>query len=327
MKIIILGAGQVGCLGGREPRLGSQRHHHRRPGRRRAPPSHLQERLDLRVITGNAASPSVLERAGAADADLLIAVTQSDQTNLCACRVAKTLFNVPTRIARLRAADYEDHPQLSTRHNFAVDHSICPEQIVTDPSASSSNTPRPAGARVRPRDADDDRGARLRRRPAGQQVLKTIPCGCPTSTRGSPRSSATSSPSCPPATPSSSGDEVFIIAASSHIRRVMTELRRMDQPIRRVIIAGGGNIGCASPRPSRTPSPSAHRTRPPPRASTSPPNSNAPWCCAATPPMRPSSTPRASRETDMFLALTNDEEDNIMSASSPNRWAPAAPWR
>jgi trk system potassium uptake protein TrkA len=92
----------------------------------------LQDRLDLRVVVGNGASPLVMRQAGAEDADLLIAVTASDQTNLCACRIAQTLYNLPTRIARLRSIDYADYPQLLDDNNFAVDFSICPEQEVTD---------------------------------------------------------------------------------------------------------------------------------------------------------------------------------------------------
>ena len=130
MKIIILGAGQVGSSVAES--LVSEANDITVVDSNVERLNALQERLDLRVVSGNAASPSILEMAGAPDADLLIAVTQSDQTNLCACRVAKTLFNIPTRIARLRAADYEAYPQLLDDDNFAVDHSICPEQIVTD---------------------------------------------------------------------------------------------------------------------------------------------------------------------------------------------------
>ena len=130
MKIIILGAGQVGSSVAENlvseanditvvdtdiPRLQA-----------------MQDRLDLRTVVGNAASPHVLAQAGADDADLLIAVTASDQTNLCACRIAKTLYNLPTRIARLRSMDYAEHPELLDDSNFAVDFSICPEQEVTD---------------------------------------------------------------------------------------------------------------------------------------------------------------------------------------------------
>ena len=59
-------------------------------------------------------------------------MTQSDQTNLCACRTAATLFKTPTKIARLRSPDYARYPELLEAKNFAVDFSICPEQIVTD---------------------------------------------------------------------------------------------------------------------------------------------------------------------------------------------------
>jgi len=100
MKIIILGAGQVGTSVAES--LVSEANDITVVDNDVEHLNTLQERLDLRVVSGNAAAPSVLHAAGAEDADLLIAVTQSDQTNLCACRVAKTVFNIPTRIARLR---------------------------------------------------------------------------------------------------------------------------------------------------------------------------------------------------------------------------------
>jgi trk system potassium uptake protein TrkA len=92
----------------------------------------LQDRLDLRTIVGNAAHPSVLAAAGAADADLIFAVTRSDETNLVACKLAATLFNTPTRIARIRATDYLAHQEIFADESFAVDFAICPEQILTD---------------------------------------------------------------------------------------------------------------------------------------------------------------------------------------------------
>ena len=66
------------------------------------------------------------------DADMLIAVTQSDQTNLVACKLAHSLFNVPKRIARLRSAEYLDDPALLAEANFAVSYALCPEQVITD---------------------------------------------------------------------------------------------------------------------------------------------------------------------------------------------------
>ena len=130
MKIIILGAGQVGASVAES--LVSEANEINVVDTDAPRLRQLQDRFDLRTVVGNAALPSVLRQAGAEDTDLLIAVTQSDQTNLCACRTAATLFKIPTKIARLRSPDYTRHPELLDERNFCVDFSICPEQIVTD---------------------------------------------------------------------------------------------------------------------------------------------------------------------------------------------------
>ena len=82
--------------------------------------------------SGNAAHPSVLEQAGIADTDMLLAVTQSDEVNMVACKLAASLYNTPTRIARIRSADFLARPEVFSKDNFCVDFSICPEQILTD---------------------------------------------------------------------------------------------------------------------------------------------------------------------------------------------------
>ena len=130
MKIIILGAGQVGSSAAES--LVSEANDITVVDTDVARLAVLQERLDLRTVAGNAALPAVLEQAGAQDADLLVAVTQSDQTNLVACRIARTLFNLPKRIARLRTSDYFGHPELLDENNFAVDFALSPEQEVTE---------------------------------------------------------------------------------------------------------------------------------------------------------------------------------------------------
>lgn len=91
----------------------------------------LQDRLDLRSVWGDGTLPSVLQAARAGDAELLLAVTDSDHVNLCICRTAGTLFNIPTKIAILRAEDYGDYPELLGFQGFSVDRRICPEQIFT----------------------------------------------------------------------------------------------------------------------------------------------------------------------------------------------------
>ena len=72
----------------------------------------LQDRIDIRTVQGNAASPTTLETAGAADADMIVALTNSDEVNMVACQVAWTLFGTQTKIARIRSRDYTRRPEL-----------------------------------------------------------------------------------------------------------------------------------------------------------------------------------------------------------------------
>jgi trk system potassium uptake protein TrkA len=243
VKIIILGAGQVGSSVAEN--LVSEANditvvdmdvRHLRA---------LQDKFDLRTVVGNAASPSVLKQAGAEDADLLIAVTQSDQTNLCACRTAATLFNLPTKIARLRSLDYVRHPQLLDDNNFAVDFSICPEQIVTDYIVKLVEFPEAlqvlefAEGRLSLVAVRAFEGGPLVGHPLSD-IRRHIP-------KVDARIAAIYRRD-QPITPDGdtvieAGDEVFCLAATEDIRQVMHELRRGDKPCKRIMIAGGGNIG------------------------------------------------------------------------------------
>ena len=72
----------------------------------------LSGSADLRVVEGNASYPETLEKAGAESADILIAVTSSDEVNMVACQIASSLFNTQTKIARIRASEYSDRPEL-----------------------------------------------------------------------------------------------------------------------------------------------------------------------------------------------------------------------
>ncbi|MBX3687212.1 MAG: Trk system potassium transporter TrkA, partial [Rhodocyclaceae bacterium] len=243
MKIIILGAGQVGSsvaenlvseanditVVDTDPHLLQL----------------MQNRLDLRSVVGNAASPSVMRQAGADDADLLIAVTQSDQTNLCACRIARTLFNLPTRIARLRSADYVEYPELLDENNFAVDFSICPEQIVTEYIRKLIEFP----TALQVLEFADGLLSLIAVRAVGGgplvgHPLADLPRHIPNIDARIAAIYRGEKPIIPTGeTVVQSGDEVFCLAATRHIRQVMRELRKLENPIRRIMIAGGGNIG------------------------------------------------------------------------------------
>ena len=110
MKIIILGAGQVGSSVASN--LCSEANDITVIDTDGPCLQHLQDRFDLRTVQGYASHPEVLDRAGAQDADMIIAVTNSDETNMVACQVAYTLFHTPTKIARIRENQYQTHTEL-----------------------------------------------------------------------------------------------------------------------------------------------------------------------------------------------------------------------
>ena len=243
MKIIILGAGQVGASVAES--LVSEQNDLTivdiDPQRLQL----LQDRLDLRTVLGSAAHPSVLAEAGAADADLVIAVTQRDETNLVACKLAARRFNVPRRIARIRATDFLDEEMVLGADGFDVDLSICPEQVLTDYIVKLVEFPEAlqvldfAGGRVSLVAVRAYMGGPL----VGRQLnaLRQHIPGVDTRIVAIFRRDRPIAPDGD--TVIEAGDEVFCLAATKHIRQVLRELRRMDRPVKRVMIAGGGNIG------------------------------------------------------------------------------------
>nr|WP_207146244.1 Trk system potassium transporter TrkA [Chromatium okenii] len=314
VKIIILGAGQVGSSVAESLVSEANEINVIDTDTRRL--RQLQDRLDLRTVVGNAALPSVLRQAGAEDTDLLIAVTQSDQTNLCACRTAETLFKIPTKIARLRSADYSVHPELLDAKNFAVDFSICPEQIVTDYLLKLIEFPEALQVLEF---ADGMVSLVAARAVAGGPLV-----GHPVSDlrRHMPEIDARiaaiyrrDQPIMPTGeTLIEAGDEVFYLAATRDIRQVMTELRRRDQPTRRLMIAGGGNIGSRLAEVAQDRYQvkviEANETRA--RDLGSALNSALVLCGDATDETLLSA--ENIDDMDFFLALTNDDENNIMAA-------------
>ncbi len=319
MKIILLGAGQVGTSVAEN--LVSESNDITLVDTDADQLQAMRDRLDLRTVCGNAASPSVLKEAGAEDADLLIAVTQSDQTNLCACRIARTLFNLPTRIARLRSSDFVDYPELLDNDNFAVDFSICPEQIVTDyirrliafPEALqvldfADGVLSLIGVRAfegGPLVGHPIKALRYHMPNVEVRIAAIYRQGEPIIPEGD--------------TFIQPGDEVFCLAASVHIRQVMRELARIDRPIRRIMIAGGGNIGLRLARSIERDYEVKILENGKRRAEAIAND------LTRTLVLRGDATDENLLENenidemDMFVALTNDEEDNIMSASLAKR--------
>ncbi len=243
MNIIILGAGQVGSSVAES--LSSEANDITLVDMNVTLLEELSDRMDIQTVVGHASHPDVLKRAGIRDADMLVAVTNSDETNIVACQVAHSLFHTPTKIARVRSQEYLKYKELFNNSVLPIDVLISPEQLIAEHIQRLIEYPGAlqvldfAGGRARlvgvkayyggplvgheisnlrkHMPGIDSRVAAIFRRgkgivPDGKQVIEA-------------------------------DDEVFFIAATKDIRAVMSELRRMDKPIKRIMLAGGGNIG------------------------------------------------------------------------------------
>lgn len=320
MKIIILGAGQVG--GTLAENLVGENNDITIVDTDANQLRQLQDKFDLRTIQGHASHPRVLREAGAEDADMLVAVTNSDETNMIACQIAYSLFNTPNRIARIRSADYirEAH-KLFTPEAVPIDHLISPEQLVIDniyklieyPGAlqvvnfaqgkvsivavkAYYGGPLVGNALSSLREHMphiDTRVAAIFRqdrpiRPQGSTVIEA-------------------------------GDEVFFVVASPHIRAVMSELQRLERPYKRVMIVGGGNIGAGL----------AHRLekdysvklieRDPQRAAELAERLQDTIVFFGDASDQELLAEEHIEQIDVFIAITNDDEANIMSAMLAKR--------
>ncbi|MDP6947966.1 MAG: Trk system potassium transporter TrkA [Arenicellales bacterium] len=243
MKIIILGAGQVGIsmaeILSREDNdvtlvdIAKQRL------------EGLQDRLDIRTIHGAASHPSILEQAGGPDADLILAVTNEDEVNMAACQIAHSLYNTPKKIARIRSAEYLSHPDIFRDDSIPIDVIISPEHIITQHILHLIEYP---GALQ----VVDFAGGRIqlvgvkayRTGPLVGRALKALRDDLPTiQTRVAAiyRQNRALRPTGD--TVIEPEDEVFFVAAKKDIHAVMSELCEVEKPGRRIMLAGAGYIG------------------------------------------------------------------------------------
>jgi trk system potassium uptake protein TrkA len=315
MKIVILGAGRVGESVAES--LVSEKNDITIIDTDPAHLKTLQDRIDLRGVAGNGINPSVLQQAGIEDADIFIAAAQMDETNLVAAKLASKLFNVPDVIARVRSTEFPGYQELLGKDGFGVTHLICPEQSVTNYIENLIEYPEALQILEFANGEVSLIGVRAYAGgPLVTHNLEEIPAlvpgvgmrivaifrneravGCEGYTRIEP------------------GDEVFVMCETRHIRKVLGALRRMDKPVKRVMIAGGGNIGLRLARAIEKDYQIKIIERNKKR-------------CEYVATQTASSTlvfngdatdedllhDENVSEMDLFLALTNDDENNIMSA-------------
>ncbi len=244
MKIVVLGAGQVGSSIAHS--LSNEENDITVVDKDASHLKVLQDRLDIRGVIGHASHPKVLVRAGIEDADLIIALTNSDEVNMTACQVAYTLYNTPTRIARVRSSDYTENPELFDREHCPIDVLISPEGLVTEHIARLIEYP---GA-LQVLDFADGRAQLVATqayagRPLVGHRLPTLrehmPADADARIAAIYRQDKTIIPD--GSTVIEENDTVFFLAAQRNIRTMMKELRPLGNPARRIILAGGGNIG------------------------------------------------------------------------------------
>lgn len=245
MKILICGAGQVGY--GIAERLSAEMNDVSVIDSSPGLINNIQDRLDVRGYVGHGAHPDVLARAGADQADMIIGVTLYDEVNMVACQVAHSLFNVPTKIARIRAQNYrQPHWQnLFSHEHMPIDVIISPEIEVGDVILRRIAMPGAQdvvsflGDEVAMVAIECDEDCPVVDTPLSQLTelfpdLNAVVCGIYREGKM--------------IIPKSMdqillGDVAYVIAERDQVRRTLSIFGKNQSESRRIIIAGGGNIG------------------------------------------------------------------------------------
>ncbi|MEQ1929329.1 MAG: Trk system potassium transporter TrkA [Parvularculaceae bacterium] len=244
MRVIVCGAGRVGY--GIAKRLARENNDVTVVDQRKELARQVSESLDVRSVIGNCAYPEVLEEAGAREADMIIAVTQQDEVNMVACEIAHAMFNVPTKIARVRAQEYLDprYP-LFSRERIPIDVIISPEREVSEAIIQRMSTPgafeiksfvdgKVWAVGVKLRDDCPIINTPLR------QVAELFPdlkITIVAFRRGGEMRRAHAVDQLQPR------DEIYFVADRNDVTRALEIMGEAERQARRIIVIGGGNVG------------------------------------------------------------------------------------
>ena len=319
MKILVLGAGQVGSTVAQS--LVGEDNDVTVVDTDAAVLHALEDSTDLRTVVGHASYPEVLRTAGAEDCDMIIAATDSDETNIVAVQIAYTLYRTPAKIARIRSREYTREKNLFNNDHIPIDVIISPEQLITDhirriiehPGALqvvdfARGTVRMVGVEVQ-RGAPMS-GLSLARLP---DLLGDIETRVVAIYRGEEVIVAQG------ATMIREQDIVFFLGQRKHTAKVMAQFHHDDHPCKRVMIAGGGNIGRLLARKLerfyRVKIIEAVEERAERLAS----ELSSAMVLHGDAANQEMLIEENVREMDVFCALTNDDEANILSAMLAKR--------
>ncbi len=319
MKIIILGAGQVG--GSLALSLANENNDITLVDTNAMVLQDIQDRADLRTIVGEASHPSVLSQAGAKDADMIIALTNSDETNMVACQVAYTLFHTPTKIARIRAVEYLTYSDLFVQEALPVDVLISPEHLISQyiqrliehPGSLQVLDFADGKVKLLAMRAELDGpliGKRL------QEIWETMP-----ETEAKVIAIYRNNKAI---TLHSEGhiqadDEVFFLASSSNATSLTAQLRGTEKPYKRILLAGGGNIGLHLAKSLESKYQVKIIERSPERARYLSEALNKTIVLQGDAADQDMLREENIENMDVFCALTNDDEANILSAMLAKR--------
>jgi trk system potassium uptake protein TrkA len=243
MKIIILGAGQVGLSVAAN--LVSEDNDITLVDINPSALQVISERYDLRTVTGVASHPSVLEKAGAKDAEMILAVTNCDEVNMIACQVAYTLFHTPTKIARIREIEYLKNSPLFAQEALPVDVLISPDRLVTEQIQQLIKHPGAlqvldfADGKVQMvvirasysglLEGNSLRDLKNKLKDIEYKIAIIYSSGKPIIPNGD--------------TIIKADDEIFFISSKKSMNKLLQHIRIKDKPLKNIMISGGGNIG------------------------------------------------------------------------------------
>ena len=245
MKVIVCGAGQVGFNIAKQ--LATEHNDVTVIDQSRELVKRVNDQLDVKSIVGHAARPNVLNQAGASEADMIVAVTQIDEINMMVCQVAHSLFNVSTRIARVRSQEYlrPEWSNLFSRDHMPIDVIISPEVEIARAVIRRLRAPGAinmipfANDSVRVLGLLIDEGCPVIDTPL-RQLTELFP-GLQIRIMGIIRKNKIRMPHGDEEI--NVGDEVYFAVKTGHMARAMAAFGHEEKEAHRVIILGGGSIG------------------------------------------------------------------------------------
>lgn len=317
MKIIILGAGQTGSALAEYLVTNAENdiavidnNYHLLQS--------LQERFDLQAIHGYPSYPNVLKAAGVEDADMLVAVTNSDETNIIACQVAHSLFNVSRKVARIQASEYTDDSfALFKPDAIPIDHIIAPEKVITNniyrliqyPGAMQVVLFHPnqialivVTAYYGGKLVGDEISLLKQDYPPNEVQIVAIY-----------RQGKFIKPLA--STIIEAGDEVHVLTKTANVKSIISQFQRPEKPYKRVIISGGGSIAVSLAKLLEHQQVEVKIIEPSQAKATyiAEQLTNT-LILNGEPSDETLLTHEQIDDTDLFIAVTNDDENNVMTS-------------